>query len=197
MMSINPCERTASATSWNCTPRTVESHESFSSLQRIVMQYTTIGIHCQSPHHDRFGVSRLLPRTNAVAEKKVEERSATTHNSTYVHRRPVGAARATQRCGAPPRHMALRPGWAQGHVIYAPPLCAIALRVPRTQVALLPQDIGVISNRSLSHLSRVLYLTSNPFWVTVGHVSGPDPTPDYQASGALARVRSGPICELG
>ena len=40
------------------------------------------------------------------------------HNITYVHRRPCGAARATRRCGAPLRHMALRPGWAQGHVTY-------------------------------------------------------------------------------
>ena len=44
--------------------------------------------------------------------------STTSHNSTYVHRRPCGAARATRRCGAPLRHMALRPGWAQGHVTY-------------------------------------------------------------------------------
>ena len=43
---------------------------------------------------------------------------ATAHNSTYVHRHPFGVPRATRRCGAPLRHMALRPGWAQGHVTY-------------------------------------------------------------------------------
>ena len=48
----------------------------------------------------------------------VKEVGATAYNSTYVHRRPCGAARATRRCGAPLRHMALRPGWAQGHVTY-------------------------------------------------------------------------------
>ena len=31
---------------------------------------------------------------------------------------PSEAPRATRRCGAPLRHMALRPGWAQGHVTY-------------------------------------------------------------------------------
>ena len=44
--------------------------------------------------------------------------SVTSHNSTYVHRHPFGVPRATRRCGAPLRHMALRPGWAQGHVTY-------------------------------------------------------------------------------
>ncbi len=44
--------------------------------------------------------------------------SVTSHNSTYVHRRPCGAPRAMRRCGAPLRHMAPRPGWARGHVTY-------------------------------------------------------------------------------
>ena len=44
--------------------------------------------------------------------------TGTSHNSTYVHRHPFGVPRATRRCGAPLRHMALRPGWAQGHVTY-------------------------------------------------------------------------------
>ena len=48
----------------------------------------------------------------------IHKTSATAYNSTYVHRRPFGVPRATRRCGAPLRHMALRPGWAQGHVTY-------------------------------------------------------------------------------
>ena len=40
------------------------------------------------------------------------------HNSTYVYRRSCGAVRATRRCGAPLRHMALHPGWARGHINY-------------------------------------------------------------------------------
>jgi hypothetical protein len=44
--------------------------------------------------------------------------NATSDNSTYVHRRPYGAPRATRRCGAPLRHMAPCPGWARGHVTY-------------------------------------------------------------------------------
>ena len=52
-------------------------------------------------------------------EAPEEERgTGTAHNSTYVHRHPFGVPRATRRCGAPLRHMALRPGWAQGHVTY-------------------------------------------------------------------------------
>ena len=31
--------------------------------------------------------------------------NAMAYNSTYVHRRPYGAARATRRCGAPLRHI--------------------------------------------------------------------------------------------
>ena len=50
--------------------------------------------------------------------KEDKATSATAHNSTYVHRHPFGVPRATRRYGAPLRHMALRPGWAQGHVTY-------------------------------------------------------------------------------
>jgi hypothetical protein len=40
------------------------------------------------------------------------------HNSTYVHQHLCGTSRAERRCGAPLRHMALRPGLAPGHVTY-------------------------------------------------------------------------------
>ena len=64
-----------------------------------------------------FKLCRLTGALTAFALQE-KEIGATTHNSTYVHRRPFGAPRATRRCGAPLRHMALRPGWAQGHVTY-------------------------------------------------------------------------------
>ena len=63
--------------------------------------------------------------------------NATSDNSTYVHRRLCGAARATRRCGAPLRHIALRPGWAQGHVTY--------VRYVIRNCAMTTQDIGITS----------------------------------------------------
>ena len=43
---------------------------------------------------------------------------AQLHITARMYIAAPGAARATRRCGAPLRHMALRPGWAQGHVTY-------------------------------------------------------------------------------
>ncbi len=61
--------------------------------------------------------SNLCYRENEVKEL-ANSKYATAYNSTYMHRRPKWAPRAPRRCGAPLRHMALRPGWAQGHVTY-------------------------------------------------------------------------------
>jgi hypothetical protein len=93
MMSINPCDRTASATSWNRTPRTVDSHESFSSLHRIAMQYTTIGIHCQSSHYDKFDTSQLSLHSDALAELNRSKNTAQLRiTAVSAHRRPSGGS---------------------------------------------------------------------------------------------------------
>ncbi len=63
-------------------------------------------------------MARAIVRLKASSLHYAKVNGATADNSTDVHRRPFGAARATRRCGAPLRDMAHRPGWAQGHVTY-------------------------------------------------------------------------------
>ena len=97
-------------------------------------------------------------------KKNASNHCATAHNSTYVHRRPFGAARATRRCGAPLRHMAPRPGWARGPVTYVRFVMRNYAESVQDTDNTLPRDIGITG--SIARLYRFLLYTAFGSMVT-------------------------------